>query len=94
MFWRLPPGARETIRRGERGPAVQWLIGQLAQANGKVADAAQPPVFDRSVERQVKEFQLAQGLAPDGFVGSQTVMRLAGIGDGSAPQLQPRQAGK
>ena len=94
MFWRLPPGARETIRRGERGPAVQWLIGQLAQANGKVADATQPPVFDRSVERQVKEFQLAQGLAPDGFIGSQTVMRLAGIGDGSAPQLQPRQAGK
>ena len=94
LLWRMPPEARENIRRGERGPAVQWLIGQLAQARGQVADTSQAPLFDDVVERQVKQFQLAQGLIPDGFVGPQTVVRLAGVGDRSAPELLPRQGGR
>jgi len=94
LLWRLPPDARETIRRGERGPAVQWLIGQLAQAQGQVADTSKAPLFNDVLERQVKQFQLAQGMVPDGLVGPQTVMRLAGIGDRSAPELLSRQAGK
>ncbi len=88
LLWRLPQDARETIRAGERGPAVQWLIGQLALASGQVADTGKAPVFDDAVEGQVKEFQLAQGLIPDGMVGPQTVVRLAGVGDRSAPELQ------
>ncbi len=91
LFWRLPQDARETIRAGERGPAVQWLIGQLALARGQVADTSKAPVFDYAVEGQVKEFQLAQGLIPDGMVGPQTVVRLAGVGDRSAPDLQSHQ---
>ncbi len=88
LFWRLPQDARETIRAGERGPAVQWLIGQLALARGQVADTSKASVFDDTVQGQVKEFQLAQGLIPDGMVGPQTVARLAGVGDRSAPELQ------
>jgi general secretion pathway protein A len=91
LLWRLPPDAREIIRRGERGPAVQWLINQLAQAQGQVADTSKAAVFDDVAERQVKQFQLAQGLIPDGMVGPQTVMRLAAMGDRSAPELLPRQ---
>jgi general secretion pathway protein A len=91
LLWRMPPDARETIRAGERGPAVQWLTGQLAQARGQVADASKAAVFDDALERQVKEFQLTQGLVPDGMVGPQTVVRLAGVGDKSAPKLQPHQ---
>jgi len=94
LLWRMPPDARENIRRGERGPAVQWLIGQLAQAQGQVADPSQAPLFDDAVERQVKQFQLDRGLVPDGRVGLQTVMRLAGVGDRSAPELLPRQGGR
>jgi len=94
LFWRLPPDAHENIRKGERGPAVQWLINQLAQAQGQVADASKPPLFDDVVVRQVKQFQLAQGLIPDGMVGPQTVMRLAAVGDRSAPALLPRQGSR
>jgi general secretion pathway protein A len=94
LLWRMPPEARENIRRGERGPAVQWLIGQLALARGQVADTSQAPLFDDVVERQVKQFQLDRGLVPDGRVGLQTVMRLAGVGDRSAPELLPRQGGR
>ncbi len=91
LLWRMPPDAHENIRLGERGPAVQWLIRQLAQAQGQVADTSSAAVFDDALERQVKQFQLAQGLVPVGVVGPQTLMRLAGVGDRTAPELQPRQ---
>jgi general secretion pathway protein A len=91
LLWRMPPDARESIRAGARGPAVQWLIGQLAQAQGRVADSGKDALFDDAVVRQVKQFQLAQGLIPDGAVGPQTVMRLAGVGDKTAPKLLPGQ---
>ncbi|HEX7810270.1 MAG TPA: AAA family ATPase [Burkholderiales bacterium] len=90
LFWRMPPDAIDTIYRGVRGPAVQWLIMQLAQARGQVADVERAPLFDEDVERQLKQFQLAEGLVPDGVVGSQTLMRLAAVGDRTAPQLLPR----
>jgi len=91
LLWRMPPDARENIRSGERGPAVQWLIRQLAQAQGLAAGPSKDPQLDAVLERQVKQFQLAQGLIPDGVVGPQTVMRLAGVGDRTAPKLLPRQ---
>ncbi|MBI5908415.1 MAG: AAA family ATPase [Betaproteobacteria bacterium] len=94
LLWRMPPDAQETIRSGERGPAVQWLIGQLAEAQGRVADTGKEPLFDDVLERQVKQFQFVQGLIPDGAVGPQTVMRLAGVGDRAAPKLLPRQGGQ
>ncbi len=34
------------------------------------------PVFDDALVKQVKEFQLAKGLVPDGIVGTQTVIQL------------------
>ena len=94
LLWRVPPDARENIRWGERGPAVQWLIGQLAQAQGRIAEPGRAPLFDEVLQRQVKQFQLAQGLVPDGLVGPETVMRLAAVGDRSAPELLPRQGGR
>ncbi|TAK66862.1 MAG: AAA family ATPase [Betaproteobacteria bacterium] len=94
LLWRMPPDAQETIRSGERGAAVQWLIRQLAEAQGRVSASGKDPLFDDVLERQVKQFQLAQGLIPDGAVGPQTVMRLAGVGDRSAPNLLPRQGGQ
>ena len=94
LLWRMPTEARENIRLGERGPAVQWLIRQLAQAQGQVAETSKAPLFDDALERQVKQFQLAQGLIPVGLVGPQTLMRLAGVGDRTAPELLPRQGGR
>ena len=94
LLWRLPPGGVENILPGTRGPAVQWLVAQLARTRGEVAEPASNALFDRDVERQVKQFQLAQGLAPDGQVGPQTVVRLAAAGDSAAPELQRRAGGQ
>ena len=87
LLWRLPTDVQDTIRRGARGPAVVWLSRQLAQVQGHVADASKDPVFDDVLVRQVKQFQLARGLVPDGAVGPQTVIRLAGVRDQTAPEL-------
>ena len=93
LLWRMPPEASENIRQGERGPAVAWLGRQLAQAQGRAADASADPIFDEALVRHVKQFQLSEGLIPDGAVGPQTLMRLSGIADKAAPRLV-RQAGE
>jgi general secretion pathway protein A len=92
QLWRMPPELSENIRQGERGPAVAWLGRQLAQAQGRPVDANADPIFDDALARQVKQFQLAEGLVPDGAVGPQTLMRLSAIADKTAPRLvrQPR----
>ncbi len=94
LLWRLPQEARENIRQGERGPAVAWLSQRLAQVEHRAADAGSDPRFDDVLLRQVKQYQLNQGLVPDGAVGPQTLMRLAGATDRSAPTLSARQREK
>jgi general secretion pathway protein A len=94
LLWRMPPGARENIRPGERGPAVDWLSRQLALLQGRAAETIKDPAFDDTLARHVRQFQLAQGLVPDGAVGPQTLMHLSNIADQTAPKLFSRQGGK
>ena len=94
MLWRMPPVARKNIRPGERGPDVEWLGKQLAQVQGKAAETTADPVFDEAMVSQVKQFQLVQGLTPDGAVGSQTLMRLSSAADQAAPKLSRKQGRK
>ena len=94
VLWRSPPGGREKIRPGERGSAVEWLSKQLAQAQGKPAGAETKSVFDKSMARDVRQFQLARGLKPDGVAGRQTLMYLSVVTDQNAPTLVRRQEEK
>jgi len=91
LLWRMPPDAQENIQSGERGAAVAWLMRQLAQLQGRTVDPGKAPLFDQALLRQVKQYQLGQGLVPDGVVGPQTLMRLAGAADAAAPTLTRRQ---
>ncbi|MDD5177170.1 MAG: AAA family ATPase [Sterolibacterium sp.] len=85
---RLPPESNEQIRAGKSGPAVQWLNQQLAQAQGrKPPTAPQDQIFDEVLVRQVKQFQLEQGLVPDGAAGPQTLTRLSSVADQTGPKL-------
>lgn len=96
LLWRVPSVASRKIQPGERGPDVAWLRHQLAQIYGTAAEPGQDPVFDEAMVRQVKQFQLMQGLAPDGTVGAQTMMRLSAAADMTAPKLlrEPVRKGK
>ncbi len=87
LLWRQPPVTAEQIRPGDRGPDVEWLRNQFAQINGKAAEPVSDPVFDAAMVRQVKQFQLAHDLPPIGIVGPQTMLRLSGLADKSAPRL-------
>jgi general secretion pathway protein A len=87
LLWRAPPGMRDTLAGGARGPAVNWLAGQLARVQDKAAEAPTNAVFDDELAHRLKKFQLAQGLVPDSMLGPQTLMRLSGVGDQTAPKL-------
>ena len=87
VLWRLPQDAQRNIRLGERGPSVEWLSKHLALTQGGDTKTTPDPVFDADLLLQVKQFQLAQGLVPDGIVGSQTLIRLSGVADQAAPKL-------
>ena len=94
LLWRMPPEAHDNIAPGEHGPAVAWLARQLALAQGRATEPGKDPLFDQALLRQVKQFQLAAGLVPDGVVGPQTLMRLTGVADKTAPRLSPSGRGK
>jgi len=94
QLWRMPPVTKQKIRLGDRGTDVEWVSNALAKIQGKKVDAGKVSVFDDAIVRQVKQFQLDQGLAPDGTVGEQTLLRLSGRVDSLAPKLLSRQAGQ
>jgi general secretion pathway protein A len=94
ILWRMPPVTLQRIKLGDRGPEVEWLSKQLVKIHGKAEGNTKDPVFDEAMMRQVKQFQLVQGLTPDGTVGSQTMMRLSGAADLTAPKLSREQRGK
>jgi general secretion pathway protein A len=94
LLWRMPQEAHDNIRLGEHGPTVAWLARELALAQGRVTEPGKDPLFDQALLRQVKQFQLAAGLVPDGVIGPLTLMRLAGVADKTAPRLLPREREK
>jgi len=87
LLWRVPPVAQRVIRPGDQGPAVEWLVRQLAQVQGREVPAVGARLYDAEVVSQVKQFQLSQGLIPDGSAGPQTLIRLTNLTDAAAPVL-------
>ncbi len=87
LLWRRPPVASKKLRLGDYGPDIQWLGKQLAQLDGKAPDTSNSQLYDEQMLRRVKQFQIDQGLSPDGRVGPQTMMRLIAVSDASAPKL-------
>ncbi|MDT0618664.1 AAA family ATPase [Salinisphaera sp. P385] len=78
LLWRLEAPTRR-VSRGSVGPGVVWVRRRLAIADGVNPDnrAGRPsPIFDQELETQVREFQLRQGVTPDGIVGARTMILL------------------
>lgn len=85
-FWRGPPGTPREIDIGASGADVDWMAVRLARI-GNLSRPGTNLVFDAAMSARVREFQLAQGLAPDGIAGPQTMMRLASVVDSGEPHL-------
>ncbi len=82
VLWRTPPGYAGELKRGARGSQVAWLEKQLAVAAGRPPAAGKESVFDETLQRQVRTFQIASDILPDGVAGPRTIMRLSGAGAG------------
>jgi len=89
LLWRVPPVASAKLRAGDYGPDIGWLAGQLAQLEGKTVENSGGRLFDEAIRREVKKFQIARGLTPDGRVGAQTMMHLSSMAD-DTPKLNPK----
>ena len=83
----LPKGVPENIRVGERSPGVEWVRKQLTQIQGESAPAEDVRLFDTGLKNQVKFFQVAHGLTPDGNVGAKTLISISAQADKAAPRL-------
>ena len=91
LLWRLPPNYRGDIHPGMKGRDVQWLDAQLATIQGRKALTGETLAYDNQLVTQVKQFQLAEGLVPDGVIGPQTIIHLSNAAGGKAPALVQRQ---
>ena len=81
-LWRAPPGYREgMLVTSEDGPFSRWVADRLASADGGSR---------RPLDERIVAFQLAQGLAPDGLVGPQTLMQLNRAAGVDEPRLGRR----
>lgn len=86
LFWKVPPGYRRNIYQGHHGQPVQWLHDTLESAQGITIKNSQD-IYNKELVRQVKKFQLTQGLLPDGIVGPQTIIHLNNVTGSSEPVL-------
>lgn len=87
-LWNPPAFGENTVRRGMRGQAVEWVRDALARAGLTRITAATSDAFDRELEERVKEFQRRHQLQDDGIVGRMTLIHLTNYaGDSAAPVL-------
>ena len=76
MLWQIPTDYKGPIHPGQKGNVVQWLDRQLSLIQSRTTQPRKSLIFDETLVRQVKKFQLAKGLVPDGIVGPHTIIHL------------------
>lgn len=87
MLLHVPPDYEREIRHGDRGPVVLWLAEKLASAQGRKPQVDKDIVFNDSLLHNVRRFQRANGLVPDGIVGPMTLIRLSSATGAKDPVL-------
>jgi general secretion pathway protein A len=91
LLWRAPPDYHGPLQAGARGAAVDWVRIALAKASGNPVTARKGEVFDQDLATQLKAFQVAEGLVPDGIAGPNTLLRLLARTDPATPLLRAKQ---
>jgi general secretion pathway protein A len=79
VLWRPPPLRHGVLKLGLRSEDVTWLRAQLGSALDEDLSSPDSTLFDATLAEQVRRFQQAQQLNPDGIVGSQTLLRLSSL---------------
>jgi general secretion pathway protein A len=92
LLWKTPPGYEGNMKQGDQGEDIKWLDWQLALIKGQVPRDNDNAVFDDELLNQVMEFQLSEGLIPDGIAGTQTIIRLNTATGSGVPVLISKEA--
>ena len=87
LFWKVPPDYDGDIAPGYKGPVVKWLNKQLSTVRGYAIQPMENMTYSDDAVKEVKKFQLAEGLKPDGIIGTRTIILLNNIIDGNTPLL-------
>ena len=87
ILWNLPPGYQDKIHPGSKGISVVWIDLQLAAIQGREVSKQKLLTYDADLVKQVKKFQLAEGLVSDGIVGPLTIIHLNTAAGGKVPKL-------
>ncbi len=74
LIWNAPPNFRTELRLNQRGEMVVWLRHAMEAVDGVRNNGSD--VFDADLEQRVRSFQSAEGMQPDGLVGSRTLIRI------------------
>ncbi len=90
ILWRTPKGYHGPIRPGHRGEIVQTLAAKSALAQGQQWIGSAYLYYDAVLKEQVKSFQRAEGLTPDGVAGPQTWIRINSLTETDIPTLQTK----
>jgi general secretion pathway protein A len=84
-YWRAPEGYTGRLVDSTSGPIATLVGVQLAKLHGKAASDAPT---DAAWKTQVSNFQLSQGLKPDGLAGPTTFMQLNRAAGIDEPRLR------
>jgi general secretion pathway protein A len=76
MLLQAPPNGSMNMRAGYAGPDVGWLREQIKHIQGVDLASPNPFYFDDVLRQHVLDFQRSNGLATDGIVGKNTLIRL------------------
>jgi general secretion pathway protein A len=88
ILWRAPAEYKEEMKPGSSGPMVEWLEKQPALGQKREpARTGSDYKYEGKIVDQVKKFQLAIGMVPDGIVGPRTVMLLNAAYSSTDPVL-------
>ncbi len=94
LFWKAPHKFKNKLTPGSRGPLVTWLDQQLAVVQGRAARPDDKQVFDDTMIKEIREFQMTAGLVPDAIVGAKTLICLADITGVDGPTLNEKKGSK
>lgn len=87
LLWRTPPGYSEPIKPGASGDDVLWLSKTMNRIN-QLSEAAARNYYDKELVKQVKVFQLREGLKSDGVVGVKTLIHINQLIEKTTPLLE------
>jgi len=90
LLWK-PPIAQRRLSLGTRGEDVLWVRRTLDSLEGQPASPSVFDLYDEGLRQRVLEYQRDRSLVPDGFVGSETLVRLSvDLGSTNAPSISHR----